>query len=132
MTNVVIHDESMSGQPLQELTVEIPSEQITVRELIRSRVFQETKESNARAASQPIQPLAVQPTDEEVVLNGPRSNEPTPVDWRVQFDKALEAFGANQILIFIDDQQVTSLEQQIEIDSATKIRFLRLTMLMGG
>ena len=50
-TSVIIRDESMSGETLGEMRVEFPSEQITVNELIRSRVYQEVKESNARAAA---------------------------------------------------------------------------------
>ena len=131
-TTVVVHDESMSGESLRQQTIEIPSETITVRELIRSRVYQDAKESNARAASTPVEPLPIQPSDIELTLNGPRSQKPAIVDWHNQFDKAVDAFTSKQILILVDDRQVTTLDEQIQIGSTTKISFLRLTMLMGG
>jgi len=133
MTRVVIRDESMSGETLGELTVEIPSEQITVKELIRSRVYQEVKESSARARSKKDESRElVQPTETETVLNGPRNTGPALADWKDQFDKAVDAFLANRIMILVNDRQATSLDEQIEINSATSVSFLRLTMLMGG
>jgi hypothetical protein len=132
-TSVIIRDESMSGETLGEMTVEFPSEQITVNELIRSRVYQEVKESNARAAAKKHERRElVQPSAAELILNGTRSNNTASVNWQTQFDKAVDAFHANRIMILIDDRQVTSLHEQIEINSATRISFLRLTMLMGG
>ena len=122
----------MSGESLRQRTIEIPSETISVRELIRSRVYQDAKESNARAASRPVEPLLVQPSDIEQTLNGPRFEKSTIVDWKTQFEKAVNAFRIKHILILIDDRQVHSLEEKIQITSTTKISFLRLTMLMGG
>jgi hypothetical protein len=43
-----VHDETTSGQQTHELTLEFLHERITVRELIRSRVYQEVTEYNAR------------------------------------------------------------------------------------
>ncbi len=133
VTSVVIRDESMNGELLAEIPVEFPTSQITVSELIRSRVYQEVRESNARAASTPPDfSQRVTPSDEETILNGPRPEATTPVDWPTRFQQAVEAFRANQIMILVDDRQVTSLDDQIEIRSATRISFLRLTLLMGG
>lgn len=132
-TSLVIRDQSMCGETLREFTVELPSEKTTVRELIRSRVYQEVKESNVKAVStQPEPVVTVQPTDMELALNGSRFEPPTPADWKTQFEKALDAFTSNQIMVFVDDRQAHSLDEIVEINSATKISFLRLTMLMGG
>ena len=133
VTSVVIRDESMGGDTLGEMILELPSERITVNELIRSRVYQEVTESNARAAAKKYETRElVQPSPTELALNGPRSNNPAPANWKDQFDKAVDAFRANRIMILINDRQVTSLDEQIEINSGTRISFLRLTMLMGG
>ncbi len=132
-TTVVIRDESLTGKTLRQLTLEVPTETITVSELIRSRVFQEVKDANARAASQAAgSEPQVEPTDVELALNGVRQPGPEPVDWRGQFDKAVEAFRSNRILILVDDQQMVALDEAIEIKPSTRISFLRLTMLMGG
>ena len=130
--NVLIRDESMNGETLREYSVSLPAEKITVRELIRSRIYQEVKESNAQTASKKSNSengfeIAVA----ERALNG--SAPPSaPVDWQRQFEKVADAFCTNRIMIFVDDRQVRSLDETIEISPATKISFLRLTMLMGG
>lgn len=133
MTTVMIRDESMSGATIREFSVEIPGEQITVSELIRSRVYQEVKELNARMASSSTEIEELVPlTSTEVALNGQRSKQAVPVDWKVHFDRAIKAFKANQILILVDGQQVDSLNELINITPATDISFLRLKILMGG
>jgi hypothetical protein len=133
VTNVTIRDESMSGETLREIIVQFPSETITVRELIRSRVYQGVRESNARAAAKKAEPVAIVPlTATELTLNGPRAKNSAPVNWQARFEQAVEAFQAKRIMILVDDRQVNSLEEQIQVRSTTRISFLRLTMLMGG
>ena len=110
--------------------MEVLTERITVRELIRSRVYQEVQDYNRRQP-QEYRGL-VQPTDAERTLNGFKLLKPRQIDWKTQFDKAVEAFEANQILILLDDKQVQSLDDEIEIKPGTRVSFLRLTMLVGG
>jgi hypothetical protein len=57
---------------------------------------------------------------------------PGPADWKTQFQKAVEAFEANQILILINDRQAESLDEEFIIDPSTRVTFLRLTMLVAG
>jgi len=45
---LTVHDRAVDGTALGELTLELLTERITVRELIRSRVYQEVTEYNAR------------------------------------------------------------------------------------
>ena len=51
-TTLLIRDEEPSGKAIREFELELPSKKIDVRELIRSRVFQEVKDFNARQAIQ--------------------------------------------------------------------------------
>src|SRR5437870_3899414 len=46
---LTIRDESAGGKTLHELTLDILTERITVRELIRSRVYQEVQDFNRKA-----------------------------------------------------------------------------------
>jgi hypothetical protein len=129
-TTLTIRDETTSGGTLHEFAMEVLTERITVRELIRSRVYQEVQDYNLRQP-QEYRGL-VQPTDAERTLNGFKLLKPRQIDWKTQFDKAVEAFEANQILILLDDKQVQSLDDEIEIKPGTRVSFLRLTMLVGG
>lgn len=128
---LTIRDEELSGKTTREFSLEFLTERITVRELIRSRVYQEVKDHNAKQNLAEFQGL-VQPTDAERTLNGFRLKKPRRIDWQRQFDQAIGAFERNEILILVDDRQVESLDEPIEIASDTSVSFLRLTLLVGG
>lgn len=131
---ITIRDETISGQTLHEFAIEIPDETITVRELIRSRVYQEVKDYNARLANgQQVKFHGlVQPSETEEKLNGQRASSRKPIQWERQLDRAQAAFRSHQILILIDDQQVSNLDDEVTIKPASRVSFLRLTLLTGG
>jgi hypothetical protein len=106
------------------------TERITVRELIRSRVYQEVKDYNT---SQPeyFRGL-VQPTDTEKTLNGYKFRQLRQIDWEKQFEKAIAAFEGNGFVILVDDEQVTELEEEIVVAPKTSVTFLKLVPLVGG
>jgi hypothetical protein len=132
---LTVRDETTSGQRYHELPLEFPSERITVRELIRERVYQEVQDFNRQQDQQVFRGL-VQPTDTERVLNG-RQNEyrlkaHRRIDWKEQIDKSLEAFARNGFFILIDDKQAESLDQEFVIGAGTQVSFVKLTLLVGG
>jgi len=129
-TTLLVRDEELSGSAIQEFKLELPAETVDVRELIRSRVFQEVKDFNARQSSR-FNGL-VQPTDTERELNGYRIKKGRKIDWQTQFEKAVEAFESNQILVLLNKQQLTDLDQKVEITSDSVLTFLKLTLLVGG
>ena len=129
-TMLTIRDESLNGDSLNEWALEVMTERITVRELIRSRVYQEVQDYNLQQGE--VGRGLVQPEGAEKTLNGWKLNKPRQLDWKAQFQKAVEAFEANQILILMNDRQAESLEEEFVIDPNTKVTFLRLTMLVGG
>ena len=129
-TTLTVRDETTAGKTTNELSLDFLTERITVEELIRSRVFQEVKDYNARQPE--VFRGLVQPTDAERALNGFRLKKRRKIDWKPQFKKALEAFRSNQILILVNDRQVESLDEEIEIKPGTDVSFLRLTLLVGG
>ena len=129
-TTLTIRDEELAGKQIREFSLEFLTEQIDVRELIRSRVFQEVKDYNAKLPSE-FQGL-VQPTEAEQTLNGFRMKTRRKIDWKQQFERAVEAFEAKQILILVNDRQVESLDEQIEVRTDTVVSFMRLILLVGG
>jgi hypothetical protein len=128
-TTITVRDALSSGGALGELTLEFLHERITVRELIRGRVYQEVTEFNARRA----RPAAAFPlTATERLLNAPRPAEGRKVDWEAQYGRAVEAFERGQVFILVDDRQVTDLEETIDLTPQTQVTFLRLVPLAGG
>jgi hypothetical protein len=127
---LTIRDETPGTKSFHEWTLEVLTERLSVRDLIRSRVYQEVQDYNRRLPDE-FRSL-VQPTDAERTLNGFRLKKPRPIDWQQQFDRAVEAFESNQILILINDRQAESLDEEFDVAPGTHVSFLRLTMLVGG
>src|SRR5262245_43655263 len=129
-TKLIVRDETTGGHTTNELSLEFLTERIDVRELIRSRVYQEVQDYN-RNQGKEFRGL-VQPSDAEESLNGFRLRKPRQIDWKKQFDLAVDAFEAGRIVILVDDKQVSTLDDPIDVKASTDIAFLRLTPLVGG
>ena len=127
---LTIHDESATGETLLELTLNVFAERITVRDLIRLRIWHEVEEYNRRGPDT-FRGL-IQPTDSERTLNGYLLKQPRPIDASTQLAKAIDAFRRNQIIMLVDDRQVESLDEEIALGPTTRVSFLRLTPLVGG
>lgn len=113
-----------------EFTISLPAEVVTARELIGERVRQEVEDYNARRPEY-FRGL-VQPTDAERTLNGFRVRDVRPLDWRGQYDKAIEAFYRNGFILLVDDRQVEDVDALIEVKPQTTVTFLKLIPLVGG
>lgn len=127
---LIVRDETTGGQTTNELSLEFLTERIDVRELIRSRVYQEVQDFN-RDTRGFFRGL-VQPTDAEQTLNGFRLRKPRQLDWKEQFEKATDAFEVGRVLILVGDKQASSLDDEIVLRPGTDVTFLRLTPLVGG
>jgi hypothetical protein len=127
---LTIRDETLGGESARAWDLEVATERLTVRELIRSRVYQEVQDYN-RQRGQVFQGL-VQPEEAEKTLNGWKLKKPRLLDWKQQFERAIEAFESNRILILVNDRQAESLDEELVIEPQMTVTFLRLTPLVGG
>lgn len=132
---LTIRDETACGDVCHELPLEFPSERLTVRVLIRERVYQEVQDFNRKRDEQVFRGL-VQPPDAERVVKGKRTeyrlNQHREIQWHEQFERAIDAFGRNGFLVLIDDKQAEDLDQEFVIDHGTQVSFVKLTLLVGG
>ncbi|MBO1334858.1 hypothetical protein [Streptomyces sp. VRA16 Mangrove soil] len=131
MGMVTFVDETTSGDRGATFGLEIAEERLTVRELIRRRVFQEVAEFNARSAPQVFQGL-VQPENTERVLNGYALRTPRRIDPQAQAQRALAAFAGNGFLVLVGDRQLTDPDEEIELALGVEVTFLKLVALVGG
>lgn len=131
MPDLLIRDEELSGELSQEYSLSFLTEHITVRELIRSRVYQEVQDYNTTHPEQRRKRLVL-PPDSTTGMPSDGSERSTTVNWQVPFQLATTAFEEGRIIILINDQQAESLEQQFEITPKTVVTFLKLTLLVGG
>ncbi len=132
MPSVQIHvcDETVGGDRSPGFTLDFLNERITVRELIRERVYQEVREYNAQSPTY-LRSL-VQPTDAEATLNGYRLRKARKIDWEEQYRLALDAFTRNGFFMLVDDRQAESLDDEILVTPQTIVSFVKLTPLVGG
>ena len=129
MTTITIIDESTLGEN-RAWNLDLLDETVSLRELIRRRIYQEVTKYNARQ-SEYFRGL-VQPTGAERTLNGYRLKTVHQLDWKAQYEKALEAFKYRGYILLVDDKQVADLDTPIELHAGTEVTFLKLIPLVGG
>lgn len=129
---LTVFDETTGGERSEPIVLEFLTEQITIRELIRQRVYQEVQDFNLSQLQQPVFRGLVQPTDAEQTLNGYKLKSGRQIDWKTQFEKAVEAFETQRILVLVNDRQAESLEEEVTITPQTEVSFLKLVLLVGG
>ena len=125
-----VQDETSNGGIVNENIIHFPSDQITVKELIESRVEQEIESFNAKK-SDGFNGL-VQPSESEVILNGFKLKKGKSIDIIKQQKVALEAFLSNGFFLLVNDKQVTELDEEIIITPKTIVGFIKLIPLVGG
>jgi hypothetical protein len=128
--SLTIHDATTFGETCPVFALEFLTERITVRELIRRRVYQDVQDYNV-AKSDTFRGL-VKPTDAEQTLNGYKLKQTRRIDWEVQAEKAIEAFDRNGFIVLIDDYQAEDLDTEIVICPNMVVTFLKLMPLVGG
>ncbi len=132
-TTLTIRDETtfaFGNDAEGAFTLDVLTERITVRDLIRTRVYQEVRDYNLRQPGY-FRGL-VQPTDAERTLNGFKMRQGRRLDPEKQFEKAIESFYRNGFLVLVNDKQVDELEEEIEVRPDTTVTFLKLVPLVGG
>src|SRR5882762_1278747 len=129
-TIVNITDKVGLGKVVQEFEISLPGETVSVRDLIEARIRQEVADYNDRLPDYYMG--IVQPADAEKALNGFRMKDRKKIDAEKQVYIALDAFQNNAYFILVDNKQVESLEQQVQISSNTRVSFVKLTPLVGG
>ena len=118
------------GKPEHTFTVHVTGETVSVRELIRLRVFQEVEDYNQTLPT--AFRMLVQPSEAERTLNGFKFSKPRQVNPQAQFDKAIQAFISNAFIVLVDDRQVDTLDDEIALRPETTVSFLKLVPLVGG
>ena len=130
MAAITFFDETTSGTKTEVLTLESLEARVSLRELIRMRVYQEVQDYN-RTQTEVFRGL-VQPTDAERALNGFKMKTRRKIDWNDQFNTAVASFEANGFLVLVDDRQVEKLDEQVILGIDTQVSFVKLVPLVGG
>ena len=129
-TTLTIHDETTFGQKTHSFTLECLTERMSVRELIRARIYQEVQDYNTREPEY-FRGL-VEPTQAERTLNGYRLRQRRKLDWQEQFQHAIEAFERNGFFVLVGDKQAERLDDEFPVRVDTPVSFVKLVPLVGG
>ena len=123
-------DQRVGGGEAASMTLTAIDQRTTLRDLIRTRVREEV----ARYNSDPTERFngLVRPVGAEEGINGYRLARPRRLDWEEQARVAEDAFLRNGFFVLVGDRQVEDLDEELDLDADTEIRFLRLTPLVGG
>jgi|SRR4051794_17636674 hypothetical protein len=132
VATLTVKDETATGDMINSFPLEFPTERITVRELIRERVYQEVQDYNRRRPD--VFRGLVQPTDAEQQLNGYqfKLRHTREIDWKKQFEKACDAFDRNGFFVLIGDHQAERLDEEVLIGREQEATFVKLVPLVGG
>jgi hypothetical protein len=126
---MTVRDETAAGRLVGSIVLDLPG-RTTLRELIRLRVREEVARYNAAPAAR-FQGL-VRPTSAEEDLNGYRLRTATRIDWEQQADAAVTAFERNGFFVLVAGRQVEELDEELTLDEAGGVAFVRLVPLVGG
>lgn len=129
-TSLTIHDETASGQKTNTFTLECLTERMTVRELIRARIYQEVQDYNHKEPEY-FRGL-VEPSAAERVLNGYKLKAKRKINWEEQFQRALQAFERNGFFVLVGDRQAETLDESFDVKVETEVSFVKLVPLVGG
>ena len=129
---VTLYDETLPGERTASRQLSLLSSTLTLRELIRRRVYEEVQEYHAAPPAAVFRGL-VTPLPTEAALNGPKPDAPKRrIDWEAQYEKALTAFERNGFFVLVGDRQVESLDEEIHLKIDTEVSFVKLVALVGG
>src|SRR5688500_15255985 len=124
---LIVHDETTSGQKTNTFTIECLTERMTVRELIRARIYQEVQDYNQKEPEY-FRGL-VEPTHAERTLNGFKLKAKRKIDWQEQFKSACGVFERNGFFVLVGDRQATDLDEEFEVKVDTEVSFVKLVPL---
>lgn len=129
-TTLTIHDETTSGQKTNTFTLDCLTERMTVRELLRARIYQEVQDYNQKEPEY-FRGL-VEPAEAERTLNGYKLRQRRKIDWQEQYKRAAEAFERNGFFVLVGDRQAETLDEEFEVKADTELSFVKLVPLVGG
>ena len=127
---ITVVDEIPGVERRVAFTLTLWSRRVTARELIERRVRHEVEAYNRRTPD--VFQGLIQPTDAERTLNGWRLKTPRLIDADRQVANACQAFTEQRILLLVNERQLETLDEQVELTSDAEVCFYKLVPLVGG
>ncbi len=126
---VSVLERTFGGDSTDRYLVQLADSRMKVKDLIRACIDDRVASLKVDAADTGGRVFFAQP-ETEALLNGRRQPKESRIE--TQYERAYSAFTANQILLLVDEQQYTDLDEEVVIRPQSSITFLRLMPLVGG
>ena len=130
MSTITITDERPAARQKSSFQMDFLETHITAHEFLRRRIYEEVLRHNSTDTV--AYNGLVTPTDLVQNLNRTSPKTPRRIDWEAQYQKALEAFASNGIIMLWNDAQIESLDEILELSEGSQATFLKLVPLVGG
>ena len=127
---VLVRDENALGSIYNEFQLSFNKVEVSARDIITERVYQEVTCYNEKAADYKY--ALVQPKAEEIQLNNLQAKPKKLINAEQQVAVALVAFESNGFFLLVDDKQLEQLDEMVRIGENTIVSFIKLTPLVGG
>lgn len=133
----IVDEELGTSRKKSVMTLDCLTESMSLREIVRARIYQEVAEYNhsLREGTLPeIATMLIQPTLAESMLNKPKdkARKRKMVNWEEQFQVACDSFEQNGFFVLVGDHQAESLDDEFITKVDTDVTFVKLVMLAGG
>lgn len=126
---IEITDTTVAGVVLNKVSFDLINESPTLENIIRQRVVSEVMAYNKTLGE--IFYGLVQPINSVNLSNGYKMNEAKNINAKKQVFMAVEGFKNNNYIVLINDKQMVDLNEEVSVNSETKIQFIKLTPLYG-
>lgn len=127
---LTLRDLTTTGRETGSVEIDGVPADLTLRDLIRTRVREEVALYNADRDRR-FHGLVV-PEDAIAEAEGYRLPKGRTVDWERQAEVAIEAFERNGFFVVVDGRQRTELDEPLALTADSDVRFVRLVALVGG
>ncbi|MFC4638150.1 hypothetical protein [Deinococcus hohokamensis] len=122
--------------PFERRPIELPDEPHTLRSLLTRLVHQEVQAYQERQASVGLLRVLTQCELQDAAVTGRVSVAPQERSGSVTPEEAtrtaLTAFGDGLYYVFVDERQITELDEPVTLRPDSTLLLLRLTALAGG
>jgi hypothetical protein len=122
-------DQTLDGRTLRAFVLDLLTERVTARDLIRGRVFQEVSERRARALLQASR--GDEAPDAATAARQPDAGA-AQLDVAAETARALAEFDAGRVLVLVGDEQLDDPLREVVVTPGTQVSFVRLVPLVGG
>lgn len=123
-------------QELEDRVVAVPAGTSTLRELIATLVRDELASFSQRQREKSLLRVLtpadlVRGHDSGKFAAEPQAAQEAPA-FDTAYDRALEAFTDGLYFVFVDDEQLESLDAPVTVRESSRMRLVRLVALAGG